>query len=82
MTNATVAGVAQVPQGQVLKVTYKGQQADITVPADVPVVAFAPGDISLVKPGATIVLFGEKQADGTVTATRAILETNGVKPPM
>ncbi len=82
MTNATVAGVAQVPQGQVLKVTYKGQQADITVPADVPVVAFAPGDISLVKPGAAIVVFGQKQADGTVTATRAILEMNGVKPPM
>jgi hypothetical protein len=82
MTNATVAGVAGAPQGQVLKVTYKGQQADITVPLDIPVVAFAPGDISLVKPGAAIIVFGQKQADGTVTASRAVLETDGVKPPM
>ena len=52
MTNATVAGVAAAPQGQVLRVTYKGQEAEITVPPDVPVVAFVPGDISLVKPGA------------------------------
>jgi len=82
MTNATVAGVAGAPQGRVLKVTYKGQQADITVPPDIPVVAFAPGDISLVKPGAAIIVFGQKQADGTVTASRAVLETDGVKPPM
>ena len=52
MTNATVAGVATAPQGQVLRVTYKGQEAEITVPPDVPVVAFVPGDMSLVKPGA------------------------------
>jgi hypothetical protein len=82
MTNATVAGVAQAPQGRMLKVTYKGQQADITVPPDIPVVAFAPGNISLVKPGAAVVIFGQKQADGSVTASRAILETDGVKPPM
>ena len=42
MTNATVAGVATAPQGQVLRVTYKGQEAEITVPPDVPVVAFVP----------------------------------------
>ena len=36
MTNATVAGVAAAPQGQVLKVTYQGQEADITVPPEVP----------------------------------------------
>ena len=82
MTNATVAGVAAAPQGQVLKVTYKGQEADIAVPPDVPVVAFVPGDISLVKPGAAIFIFGRRHADGSVSATRATLEKDGVKPPM
>lgn len=82
MTNATVAGVAAAPQGPVLKVTYKGQEADITVPPDVPVVAFVPGDMSLVKPGAAIFIFGRRHADGSISATRATLEKDGVKPPM
>jgi hypothetical protein len=82
MTNATVAGVAAVPQGQVLRVTYKDQEAEITVPPDVPVVAFVPGDLSLVKPGAAIFIFGQRKPDGSVSATRATLEKDGVKPPM
>jgi hypothetical protein len=82
MTNATVAGVAAAPQGQVLRVTYKGQEADITVPPDIPVVAFAPGDMSLVRPGAAIFILGQRKPDGSVSATRATLEKDGVKPPM
>jgi hypothetical protein len=82
MTNATVAGVAAAPQGQVLRVTYKGQEADITVPPDIPVVAFVPGDMSLVRPGAAIFIFGQRKPDGSVSATRATLEKDGVKPPM
>jgi hypothetical protein len=82
MTNATVAGVAAAPQGQVLRVTYKGQEAEITVPPDVPVVAFVPGDTSLVKPGAAVFIFGQRKPDGSVSATRATLEKDGVKPPM
>ena len=82
MTNATVAGVAAAPQGQVLRVTYKGQEAEITVPSDVPVVAFEPGDMSLVKPGAAIFLFGRRAPDGSVSAMRATLEKDGIKPPM
>jgi hypothetical protein len=82
MTNATVAGVVAAPQGQVLRVTYKGQEAEITVPPDVPVVAFVPGDLSLVKPGAAIFIFGQRKPDGSVSATRATLEKDGVKPPM
>jgi hypothetical protein len=82
MTNATVAGVAAAPQGQVLKVAYKGQEAEITVAPDIPVVAFVPGDMSLVKPGAAVFIFGRRNPDGSVSATRATLEKDGVKPPM
>jgi hypothetical protein len=82
MTNATVAGVAAAPQGQVLRVTYKGQEAEISVPPDVPVVAFVPGDRSLVKPGAAVFIFGQRKPDGSVAATRITLEKDGVKPPM
>lgn len=82
MTNATVAGMATTPQGQVLRVAYKGQEAEITIPPDVPVVAFEPGDMSLVKPGAAIFIFGRRSSDGSLSATRATLEKDGVKPPM
>jgi hypothetical protein len=82
MTNATVAGIAAAPQGQVLRVTYKGQEAEITVSPDIPVVAFVPGDMSLVKPGAAVFVFGRRHADGAVSASRATLEKDGVKPPM
>jgi hypothetical protein len=82
MTNATVARVAAAPQGQVLRVTYKGQEAEITVPPEVPVVAFVPGDTSLVKAGAAVFIFGQRKPDGSVSATRATLEKDGVKPPM
>ncbi|WP_262297102.1 hypothetical protein [Microvirga sesbaniae] len=82
MTNATVAGVAAASQGQVLRVTYKGQEAEITVPPDAPVVAFVPGDPSLVKPGAAVFIFGQRKPDGSVSASRVTLEKNGVRPPM
>jgi hypothetical protein len=82
MTNAAVAGIAAAPQGQTLRVTYKGQEAEIIVPPDVPVVAFVPGDMGLVKPGAAIIVSGLRKPDGTVVATRATLEKDGVKPPM
>lgn len=82
MTNATVAGIAAAPQGQALRVTYKGQEAEIIVPPEAPVVAFVPGDTSLVKPGAAVFIFGQRKPDGSVSATRVTLEKNGVKPPM
>jgi hypothetical protein len=82
MTNAAVAGIAAAPQGQTLRVTYKGQEAEILVAPDVPVVASVPADMSLVKPGAAIIISGVRKPDGTVLATRATLEKDGVKPPM
>jgi hypothetical protein len=82
MTNAVVAGMAEAPQGQVLRMTYKGQEAEIIVAPDVPVVAFVPADMSLVKPGAAIIVSGVRKPDGSVVATRATLEKDGVKPPM
>jgi hypothetical protein len=82
MTNAAVAGIAAAPQGQTLRVTYKGQEAEIIVAPDVPVVAFVPADMSLVKPGAAIIVSGVRKPDGSVAATRATLEKDGVKPPM
>jgi hypothetical protein len=82
MTNGAAVGITAGTEGQVLKVNYKGTEEEITVPADVPVVAAVPGDISLMKPGAAIFVAGVRKADGSVVATRATVEKDGVKPPM
>jgi hypothetical protein len=82
MTNAAVAGVAAAPAGRTLKLAYKGQESEIVVGPDAPVVTFQPADASLLKPGATVFLIAQKQPDGTLTAARVTAEKDGVKPPM
>jgi hypothetical protein len=82
MTNATVAGISAEPQGQLLKVTYKGGEAEVIIAPDTPIVTYVPGDASLLKPGATIFCVAQKKADGSLTATRITAEKDGVKPPM
>jgi hypothetical protein len=82
MTNATVSGVTAAPQGQLLKVTYKGGEAEVIVAPDTPIVTYVPGDANLLKPGAAIFTVAQKKADGSLTATRITAEKDGVKPPM
>ena len=82
MTNATVSGITGAPQGQTLKVTYKGGESEIVVAPNTPIVTFAPGDASLLKPGAAIITVASKQPDGSLTASRVTAEKDGVKPPM
>ena len=82
MTNATVSGVTAAPQGHVLKVSYKGGEAEVIVGPDTPIVTYVEGDASLLKPGATIICVAQKGADGSLTARRVTAEKDGVKPPM
>jgi len=83
MTNATVGEVTSLSEGgRTLSLTYKGGQAVIEVPQDVPVVTFAPGDPSMLVPGRAVILFAAQQADGTLAAARVTVESGGVKPPM
>jgi hypothetical protein len=82
MTNATVSGITGAPQGQTLKVTYKGGESEIVVAPNTPIVTFAPGDASLLKPGAAIITAASKKPDGSLTASRVTAEKDGVKPPM
>ena len=82
MTNAVVAGIATASDGHVLKVLFKGSEAEIVVGADVPVVAYVPGDPSLLKPGAAVSVQAQKQPDGSLMSGRITAEKDGVKPPM
>ena len=82
MTNATVSGVTGAPQGQTLKVTYRGGESELVVGPDTPILGYGSGDMSLLKPGAAVFIVAQKQPDGSLTAARVTAEKDGVKPPM
>ena len=82
MTNATAAQVTSAAQGQVIKVTYKDGDAEVTIPPGTPIVGYVAGDPSLLKPGAAVFIIAQKSADGSLTASGVTAEKDGVKPPM
>lgn len=82
MTNATVGEVAATPEGNVLKLAYKGGTAQIVVDATTPVVTLAPGEASMLLPGRAVMVFAIPDAAGKLTASRVTVESGGVKPPM
>jgi hypothetical protein len=82
MTNATVAEVAGVSRGRVLKLKYKDGEQQIVVSSRTPIVTFAPDKLDLLKPGAAIFIRAPMNPDGSFTAPRAVVEKDGVKPPM
>jgi hypothetical protein len=82
MTNAPVVQVSGAAQGRMIKVALNGKESEIAVPPDTPIVSYAPGDPSLLKPGVAVFVFARKQPDGSLTAAGVTAEKNGVKPPM
>ena len=81
MTNGTVGSVVGTRDSTII-VRYPNGEKRIVVPADVPVVQLAVGDRGLLVPGAHVVLFGTRAADGTQIVQRALVGRNGVVPPM
>lgn len=83
MTNATVADVIGAVQGRTLTLRYKDGEKKVVVPADVPIVTFAPADRSRLTPGAHVFIgAAQLQADGSYAATRVTVGLNGLIPPM
>lgn len=81
MTNANVDNVAQAVQGRELKMSFKGGTKTIVVPESAPVVTFTDATRADVVPGKKIFVVAQS-AGGKYTALRAIVEKNGVAPPM
>lgn len=88
MTNAAVAGMVDSSDGKVFTMSYKDKMSGgmkdvkIDISPDIPIVAFVPGDASLLKPGARIVAFARKTGDNAYMALAIVAEKDGVKPPM
>ena len=82
MTNANVEATVASAQGQVLTLKYKDGEKKIVVPDGTPIVAYAPGDASDMKPGAKIFVSGAKKLpDGTLETGRVAV-SKGAAPPM
>ena len=87
MTNAAVGGMVSKADGQIFTLNYKNRDgtngtSEIEITPNIPIVTFVKGDPSLLKPGAHIVAFAAKGADGSLTALAIIAEKDGVRPPM
>ena len=82
MTNGNVDGEVSAADGRHLTVSYKGGSVKMTVPPDVPVVTLTRGDRAMVAPGAKVFIPGTREAGGAVTASRVLVGTNGMTPPM
>ena len=81
MTNAPVAEVMSVGEGNVIKVTLEGGEAvEYVIEPDVPIYVTEPADRSLLVPGAYIVVNGTRLPDGTHVAGSITAERDGLKP--
>jgi hypothetical protein len=82
MTNATVATAVSKVEGHTLTLTYKGGEKTIVVPPEAPIVTFAAGERSELKPGSKIFIgTATRQADGTLEAARVTVGRD-TPPPM
>ncbi len=92
MTNGTARkslmtnGTAHKAGGAALTLQYKngtgmGSQ-NVTLPANIPVVTFAPGQPSQLTPGAHVFVAGQRLPGGIVVADRILVGKNGLVPPM
>jgi hypothetical protein len=81
MTNGTVGDLVG-SKGRTLTVKYKGGEKTVIVPDDVPIVSIEPGTRALLTPGAHVIVFASKGADGLLTAISVNVGENGLTPPM
>ena len=82
MTNATAGQIVKSGDGNVVTVSYKGQQSDYVIDPDTPIFAYAQGDTSLLVPGAAVFIVAQKKDDGSLSTARVTVEKDGIKPPM
>ena len=80
MTNANLAGIAQSTGGQEITLQYKDGTQKILVPPGTPIVAFAPGDRTALKPGETIFTTARVDEGGKLSTQRIQVSKDGVRP--
>ena len=81
MTNGNVDAEASSVDGRVLTVSFKGKTAKIDVPVGTPVYTPAAATTADLVPGAKVMVFGVKAADGKVSTSRVLVGKDGINPP-
>ena len=81
MTNATVAEVVSAAPGRMLKLRYKDGEKTVTVPENIPIVTFNPGNKGMIVPGAKVLVTSQVR-EGKPVAVRALVGKDGLVPPM
>ena len=81
-TNATVATVAGAEHSRAMRLIYKDGEKTVILPDNVPVVLTEPGDGSMLVPGAHVIVYAARQADGTLVAERISVGKDGSVPPI
>ena len=86
MTNGDVTMVVTSAKGRELDIKYNGQGGagvrHVVVPPGTPIVTFAAGDRSILKPGAQVLIFATTGPDGKLHAGGVTTSENGAAPPM
>jgi hypothetical protein len=80
MTNGSVATATKQGGARFLTVTYKGGEQHILVPPTAPIVAFVPGAVSIVQPGAPVFVNGDR-TNGKTTAGLVAVAKRGQTIP-
>ena len=70
MTNASVSSVEKT-DGNVLTMSYKGEESEIVVPENAPVVTFGPADTDDLAEGKSVFVPGKRAADGSLRPRRS-----------
>ncbi len=82
MTNANVEQYVKGVDGQTLTLKYKGGEQKVVVTPETSIVTYKPGEAAEVKPGVAVIIFAQKQPDGSLTTPRVTYGRDGVVPPM
>ena len=80
MTNAPVTSEVVSAEGRTLTVTIKGEPIEVTVPANAVVQTSEPGTPAMLVPGAKVLIFGQRAADGTLSTSRVNVGKDGFTP--
>lgn len=79
-TNGSVSTATANGNVKLLTVAYNGGEQNILIPPTAPIVAFVPGDASIVTPGAAVFVNAD-QTDGKTTAALVAIGSHGLTPP-
>ena len=82
MTNATVANVGTSGSERTLKLAYNGGEQTVVVTDKTPIVTIEAGSRASVTPGAHVIVYAKRDANGGLEAQRISVGKNGSVPPI